>query len=93
VGVNPEINWVCSLGLGVIGILTFVVSGFDKVTIVLGPFLLLASVLSVLRQTGTLRLEIEVPALVISVGVLLRVAQLPLIPEVGLVRANGAIGN
>ena len=82
-GVNPQINWIWTLGLGAIGILTFVVSGFDKVTIVLGPFLLLASLLSVLRQTGRLSLEIEVPVLVISIGVLLLVAQLPLIPKPG----------
>jgi hypothetical protein len=81
--VEPGINWVWTLGLGVIGILTFVVGGFDKVSVTVGPFFLLASLLSVLRQTGTLSLEVEVPVLVISIGVLLLIAQLPAIPKPG----------
>ena len=83
-GFGPGINWIWTLGLGVIGILTFVVSkGFDKASVVIGTFFLLASLLSVLRQTGQLGLEIEVPVLVISIGVLLLVAQLPAIPKPG----------
>jgi hypothetical protein len=82
-GFGPGINWVWTLGLGVIGILTFVVSGFDKVSVVVGPFFLLASVLSVLRQTGALRLDVEVPVLVIGIGVLMLVAQLPAVPRPG----------
>ena len=81
-GVSPGVNWIWTLGLGVIGILTFVVSkGFDKVSVVIGPFFLLASLLSVLRQTGQLSVEIEVPLLVISVGALLLAAQLPAVPK------------
>jgi hypothetical protein len=81
-GFVPGINWVWTLGLGVIGILTFVVSkGFDKVSVVIGPFFLLASLLSALRQTSQLSLDIEVPILVISIGVLLLVAQLHAIPQ------------
>jgi hypothetical protein len=80
-GFDPGINWVWTLGLGVIGVLTFVVSGFDKFSVVLGSFFLLASLLSVLRQTGSLSLGIEVPILVISIGGLLLVAQLPAIPK------------
>ena len=82
-GFGPGINWVWTLGLGVIGILTFLLSGFDKVSVVLGPFFLLASLLSVLRQTGNLSLDIEVPVLVISIGVLLLFARLPAVPTPG----------
>jgi hypothetical protein len=83
-GFGPGINWVWTLGLGVIGILTLVVSkGLDKVSVVIGPFFLLASLLSVLRQTSQLSLEIEVPVLVISIGALLLVAQVPAIPKPG----------
>jgi hypothetical protein len=80
-GVDPDINWIWTLALGGIGILTLVVSGFDKSSVVVGPFFLLGSVLSVLRQTENLRLAIEVPLLVISIGVLLPAAQLPSIPK------------
>jgi len=79
-GVAPGINWVWTLALGVVGILTFVVSGFDKFSVVFGPFFLAASLLSVLRQGGHLSLDVEVPVLVITVGVLLLVARLPAIP-------------
>jgi len=82
-GFGPDINWVWTLGLGAIGILTFVVSGFDKFSAVIGPFFLLASLLSILRQTDRLSLDIEVPILVISIGALLLLAQLPLIPKPG----------
>ena len=83
-GLGPGVNWVWTLGLGVIGILSFVVSkGFDKVSVVLGPFFLLSSLLSVLRQTGQLSLDLEAPILVISIGALLLVAQLPAIPKPG----------
>ena len=80
IGVAPNINWVWTLGIAVLGMLTFVVGGIDKVTVVLGPFLLLASSLSVLRQTGRLRFDIEVPLLVIIAGILLFVARLPMVP-------------
>src|SRR5437764_11209583 len=54
-GFGPGINWVWTLGLAVIGILTLVLSsGFDIVSVVIGPFFLLASLLSMLRQTGQL---------------------------------------
>lgn len=80
-GFAPGINWVWTLGLGVVGILSFVLSGgLDKLSVVVGPFFLVASVMSILRQTGGLRPEIEVPVLVILFGVLLLIAQMSFIP-------------
>jgi hypothetical protein len=79
-GVAPGIDWVWTLGLAVVGLLTFALGGVDKVTIVIGPFFILASCLSILRQTGRLRLDVEVPILVIIAGVLLIIAQVPAIP-------------
>jgi hypothetical protein len=81
-GFAPGVNWIWTLGLGVVGILVFVVSsGVDKVSVVIGPFFLLASLLSVLRQTGQMSMDIEIPILVISIGVLLLVARFPVIPK------------
>jgi hypothetical protein len=81
-GFAPGVNWIWTLGLGVIGIVTFVLSKrLDKVSVVIGPFFLLASLLSVLRQTDQISLDTELPMLVISIGVLLLVAQLPSIPK------------
>jgi hypothetical protein len=78
--IAPRIEWVWTLGLGAVGLLAFVVGGWDKVTIVVGPFFILASGLSILRQTGDLKPDVEVPTLVIAAGVLLLVARSPAIP-------------
>lgn len=78
--IAPNIDWVWTLGLAVVGLLTFAISGIDKVTVVVGPFFIIASLLSVLRQTGKLPFDVEVPVLVITSGVLLLLARLPVIP-------------
>src|SRR5260370_9168355 len=76
-GVAPGIDWIWTLGLGIVGILTFVVSGFDKLSVVIGPFFLVSSLLSVLRQGGHLSLDVEVPVLVITIGLFLLIAPVP----------------
>ena len=55
-------------------------TGIDKVSVVVGPFLLIASAFSVLRQTDQLALDLEVPLLVIVFGVLLLLTRVPAIP-------------
>jgi hypothetical protein len=79
-GVAPRIDWVWTLGLAIVGLLTFVLGGFDKLTVVVGPFFMVASLLSVLRQTGRIPLDVEVPILVILAGILLLIARTPAIP-------------
>ncbi len=79
-GIAPGIDWIWTLGLAITGLLAFVMGGFNKATVVVGPFFLIASCLSVLRQTGRLSFDAEVPILVIVSGVLLLVAHLPIIP-------------
>lgn len=79
-GVMPGVVWVWALGLAIVGLLSFLVGGFDKVTFVVGTFFIVASVLSVIRQTGRMSLDVEVPILVILFGVLILVARLPLVP-------------
>ncbi len=74
-GIGEGINWVWTLGLGMVGIGTFAIGGVDKASVVFGPLFLAASVLSILRQAGKLRLDTEIPLLVILIGVLLLVAQ------------------
>ncbi|NOX56805.1 MAG: hypothetical protein GXP27_20660 [Planctomycetes bacterium] len=78
--VVPGIDWIWTLGLFVTGLLTFLMGGIDKVTFVLGSFFVIASVLSVLRQTGRLSLDVEVPLLIIILGILMLVARHPSIP-------------
>jgi hypothetical protein len=80
-GVAPEIDWIWTLGLAAVGILTLAIGGVDKSTVVVGPFFILASCLSLLRQTERLPLNVEVPILVIAAGVLLLAARSPAIPH------------
>ena len=79
-GFVPEIDWVWTIGLGAIGALAFAVSGFNKLTLVVGPSFIVASLLSVLRQTGRLALNVEVPSLVLTIGVLMLIAHHPAVP-------------
>jgi hypothetical protein len=79
-GVIPSVNWAWSLGLAGIGILAVVLSGFDKVSFVVAGFFCLASVLSVLRQMGVVKVEVEVPVLVLAAGILLIAARSKAIP-------------
>ena len=77
--VIPSIDWIWTSGLGIAGILVLMMSGIDRVSVVVGPFLLVTSVLSVLRQTDRLRVDIEMPILAIVFGALfLFAAVLPL---------------
>lgn len=79
-GVAPDIDWVWTLGLAVIGVLAFLLGGLNKVSLVVGPFFLIGSCLSVLRQTDRLHVDVEMPILVIAAGILLLVARHPAIP-------------
>jgi hypothetical protein len=80
-GVIPGVDWLWTGGLGVAGILVMAANGINKFTFVIGSFLLVSSVFSVLRQTGRLHANIEMPVLFIILGVLLLVSLLlPLAP-------------
>lgn len=79
-GIAPQINWIWTLGLAVVGFTVFAVSGIDKASVVIGTLFLAASLFSVLRQTGRLQLDTEVPILVIITGVLLLLVRSPWIP-------------
>lgn len=74
-GFIPPIDWAWTLGLAVVGVLAVALSGFDKVSFVVGGFFGLASLFSVLRQVGVMTAAVEVPALVLSAGVLLLLAR------------------
>ena len=73
-GVVPGVDWCWTLGLAVVGVLAFI-AGFDKLTFVVGTFFIIASCLSLLRQTGRLELDVEVPILVIAAGLLMLMAR------------------
>jgi len=77
----PGVDWIWTGGLAAAGVLVLVTGGWNRFTAIMGPFLLISSVFSVLRQTGRLELDLEVPLLVIILGLLwlyATVARLPL---------------
>jgi hypothetical protein len=77
--VIPGVEWVWTLPLGVMGIIALA-WGINKVTVVVGPFLIVASVLSILRQTDRLRGDHEAPILMIVLGVLMLVSYFSRLP-------------
>ena len=78
--VIADINWVWTLSLAGIGLLVFVMDGLNRFSIVIGPFFIAASLLSVARQANQLNSNVEAPILVILFGVLLMVSQLSRLP-------------
>ena len=78
--IMPAIDWVWILGLAGCGLLAFLVSGFNKVTFVVGTFFLVTSGLALLRQIGWLEMDVELPLLVLVAGVLLLLVRHPSIP-------------
>jgi len=69
--VIPGVDWLWTGGLGVAGILILTVTAMNRFTFVIGSFLLVGSVCSILRQTGRLRPDIELPVLFIILGALI----------------------
>jgi hypothetical protein len=79
-GVVPRVDWAWTLGLAAVGFLTFLLGGWDKVTVVVGPLFIVASCLSIMRQTGRLDVDVEMPILVVIGGGLLLLAHCPAVP-------------
>ena len=78
--VIPGIDWIWTVGLAAAGILTIAIGGLNKITIVTGPFLVIASACSLLRQTNRLPVDREIPILVIVLGILMLISQLSRLP-------------
>lgn len=68
-GVMPQIDWLWVLGLAAAGVLALA-GGIDRLTLVIGLFFFVCSGLSVLRQMGKLSIEVELPILLLAIGVL-----------------------
>jgi hypothetical protein len=86
--VIPGVDWIWTGGLAALGLLVMVAGGINKLTLVFGPFLMVASVCSILRQTGRLSLDLEVPILTIVLGFLLLLVQLLKLPYPDILKAD-----
>jgi hypothetical protein len=71
----PPMDWLWTIGLFVAGILMMALGGINKLTAVIGPFLIFAALCSVLRQMEILPFKYEIPLLVIVLGCLLFLAE------------------
>lgn len=80
------VDWIWTMFLGAAGLMTLAWGKINKLTFVMGLFLLVGALCSILRQTNVLQPEVEVPALVIVFGLLFLIAQVPMIPHTATVR-------
>lgn len=76
----PTIDWLWTIAIAIIGTLSIVFGGVNKLSMVVGPFLIFASVCSILRQTKILPLDVEIPLLILVLGCLLFVARILNLP-------------
>ncbi len=79
-GIIPRMDWIWTGALAASGVLLLAVGGIDKLTAVVGPFLMVSSVCSILRQMGKLSIEKEIPVLTIVLGVLLLIVYASKLP-------------
>ena len=75
------VDWIWVSGLGVSGILLLALARLDRFNFVVGTTLIIASILSLLRQTQVLSVNIEAPVLFICIGVLLLFSHLLRLPS------------
>jgi hypothetical protein len=69
-GMIPGVQWAWVLGLAALGGLVLFLEGVNKFSFIAGPSLIVGSLLSILRQTGYVSVDTEVPLLTITVGIL-----------------------
>lgn len=66
----PPVQWLWSAALFAAGVYITLFERGNRAMAIVGPFLILLSGLSVLRQLDIIRLEVELPIAVIGFGVL-----------------------
>lgn len=77
----PAVHWVWILGLAGTGIAILVLDGITTSSIVAGPLLILAGILSFCRQYYGMGWRFLIPAMLIAAGILMLIARSPAIPE------------
>jgi len=91
-GVIPGVQWVWVLVLAVLGAFLLCVN-VNKVSVAVGPSLMAAAALSMLRQTGWIAINTEVPLLTMIVGSLWTAAYLLPVPLPAWIIADGRSEN
>ena len=78
------VNWVQTVGLVAAGVCVPIIGGIDKLTAVVGPFLIAVSACRFLGQIGSLGERVEMPIYVIILGCLVLLVQVARIPTPGI---------
>lgn len=77
----PDVQWLWILGLSGSGVAILTFDGLTKSSVVTGPLLILAGILSFFHQYHALGWRFIIPIMLIAVGVLMLVARSPSLPE------------
>ena len=76
----PAVNWVWTVSLGAPGILVLLFARWNSVNFIIGAFMTVASLFSLLRQTQVIGEQVMVPCLTIVFGAVLLFIRLVHIP-------------
>lgn len=76
----PDVHWLWIIGLAGAGIAILALDGITKSSVVAGPLLILAAILSFSRQYYGLGWRFVFPAMLIGAGILMLIARSPAIP-------------
>ena len=85
----PEVSWLWISGFIAGGVAILVLDGINKNSVVTGPLLIGAGVTTFIRQHFDLSLHMQLPALMILLGVLMLIARSPAIPDITACRGRG----
>ena len=77
----PDVDWIISLGFIAAGIAVMAIDGINKNSVVIGPFLVGIGVAWFLHDRYYLPWRVEIPGLLVLLGLLMLVARSPRIPE------------
>jgi hypothetical protein len=78
--VVPGVDWIWILLLAVVGVLPMAMGGVDRFSVPVAAFMAVCTAASLLRQTGRLAVNTEVPVLVIAAGVILLISRILSLP-------------
>lgn len=77
----PDVHWLWILGLAGAGVAILAIDGLTKSSVVAGPLLIIAGILSFLRQYYGLGWRFIIPVMLISAGALMLVSRSSSLPE------------
>ncbi|WP_137939270.1 hypothetical protein [Chitinivorax sp. B] len=78
----PEVSWLWITAFVAGGVAILVIDGINKSSVITGPLLIGAGLTTFLRQHFDLSLRVQLPVLMVLLGVLMLIARSPSIPDI-----------